>query len=83
MAMVVGLVISGDGKSNFNIQQIRRHPVEREKHFRLQLYYSRKTALLRVGNLQKIRVFERPEGQPEGPEGRLVRPEGQPKGLAS
>ena len=39
--------------------------------------------MLRVEVLQKIRVFVRPEGQPEGPEGRLVRPVGQPKGLAS
>ena len=39
--------------------------------------------MLRVEVLQKIRVFVRPEGQPEGPGGRSVRPEGQPKGLAS
>ena len=35
VAMVVGLVISGDGNSAFNIQQIGRHPVEREKHFHI------------------------------------------------
>ena len=36
--------------------------------------------MLRVGVLQKIRVFKKwPKGQPEGPGGRLVRPEGPTK----
>ena len=35
--------------------------------------------MLRVEVLQKIRVFVRPKGQPEGPGGRLVRPEGPTK----
>ena len=43
--------------SAFNIQQIGKHLVEREKHFHIYLNCSRTTALLKVEVLQKIRVF--------------------------